>query len=458
MQAGRADRLVVLTAGCGMFLSSLDTGIVNIALPTWVRTFHSSIATMTWTITLYTLALVGTVMIFGRLGDRYGRVTVYGAGLLVFLAASALCGLSGSPGTLIAFRALQGIGAAMLQGTATAIITTAIPKERQGPAFGLLAVLLGLGPVLGPGIGGLILSAGSWRWLFWINIPVAAAGLWGCSCLRKSVNGPKNAVPMNLPGHLLLSASVLSLLQGLAMASRSGMLSTATWGPLVLFAVLFALFVCREMRTSRPIVDLKLFLRIGFTAPVLGIFVLGGATSLGFILPPYFLEQARHLDSWQAGLVNLSGPLGLVLVARSSGRLMERAGTVRPMMAGLVAMAAAYGALGTMQADWQPWGMAALLGLYGIGAGLFLPSNTAAMMSAAGRDIQGTMGAIQRMVQNLGIACYTAIAAAIITAHSRSGIDTFVGGLREAWLFAAATIVLSLTVFVVASRRRRPEG
>jgi MFS family permease len=346
----------------------------------------------------------------------------------------------------------------MLQGTATAIVTTAVPRERQGPALGLLAVLQGLGPVLGPGIGGIILSVGSWRWLFWINLPVAAAGLWGSYLLRQSMNGPRNAVPMDLPGHLLLSASVLALLQGLSMSAISGLRHVSTWGPIALFAGLLASFICWEMRTSRPIIDLKLFLRIGFTAPVLGVFVLGGATALGFIVPPYFLEQARHLDPWQAGLVNLSGPLGIVLVARSSGRLIDRVGTTRLMTAGLIAMAAAYGALGTMKADWKIGGMAALLGLYGIGAGLFVPPNTAAMMGAAGRDIQGTMGAIQRMVQNLGIACYTAIASAIITAHSRSGIDTFVGGLHEAWLFAAATIMPSLSAFVFASKRRRPRG
>jgi EmrB/QacA subfamily drug resistance transporter len=446
-------QVIVLVAGIGMFLSTLDTGIINVALPTLVQSFNSSITVMTWTITMYTLALVGTIIIFGRLGDKYGRIKIYSSGLIVFFLTSILCGLSTSPGELIAFRTLQGIGAAMLQGTAIAIITTAIPKKQQGSALGTLGILLGLGPVLGPSIGGFIISLGSWRWIFFINVPIALTGLFGCTILFRKVKESRSAIQIDLPGNILLASSVLALLQGLSMLSTSGILSFAVIGPIVLFAILFVLFIFWERKAKEPIVDLKLFLHGYFAAPILGIFVLGGATSLGFIVPPYFLERVSQLDPWQAGLVNLSAPLGLVLMSKVSGQLIEKAGTTRLMVIGFITMAVTYGILGTMQSDWSPTLIAILLLLYGFGAGLFVPSNTSAIMSVVGRDIQGTIGALQRMVQNLGIALYSAIASAFIRAHSHSDIETIMNGFREAWMFASGTILLSLLVFIIVFRR-----
>jgi MFS family permease len=149
----------------------MDTGIINVALPTLAKSFDSSISVLTWSITLNTLVLVGTIIMFGRISDKYGRLKIYSGGIVIFLVSSVLCGLSSSIGELIIFRTMQGIGTAMIQATATAIITTAIPKERQGSALGTLCVLLGLGPVLGPSVGGFLISLGSWRWIFWINIP-----------------------------------------------------------------------------------------------------------------------------------------------------------------------------------------------------------------------------------------------------------------------------------------------
>ena len=129
------DYLVVFTAGIGMFLSTLDSGIINVALPTLSKSFNVDTSLITWSVTLYTLLLTGTIIIFGRLSDKFSRINIYSIGLIVFLIASILCGFSSNIIQLITFRGLQGIGAAMLQGTATAIITTSIPEDRQGSAL-----------------------------------------------------------------------------------------------------------------------------------------------------------------------------------------------------------------------------------------------------------------------------------------------------------------------------------
>ncbi|WP_172840538.1 MFS transporter [Virgibacillus phasianinus] len=444
----RADQIVAFTAGIGMLLSTLDTGIINVALPTLVRSFDSSITVMTWSITMYTLALVGTIIIFGRLSDRYGRLKIYTSGLIIFCIASIFCGLSTSPGELIASRTLQGIGAAMLQGTATAIITTAIPKERQGAAFGTLGVLLGLGPVLGPSVGGFLISVGNWRWIFWINVPIVLVGLVGCVYLIKRVKESRRTIKINLPGNILLTLSVLALLQGLSMLSTSNFLSLPTIGPIVLFALLLISFILWEVRAKQPIIDLRLFLHGAFSAPILGIFVLGGTTSLGFIIPPYFLEQVSNLEPWQTGLVNLSAPLGLVMMSKVSGRLIGRVSTTRLMIIGLIIMAIPYGILGTIQSGWSSILIGVLLLIYGFGAGFFLPPNTSAIMGAVSQEVQGTIGAVQRMVQNLGIALYAAVTSSFIQTHSHGGLGSFMNGFREAWIFATVTLVFSLLVFI----------
>ncbi|MFC7391474.1 MFS transporter [Scopulibacillus cellulosilyticus] len=442
------DQIVIFTAGIGLFLSTLDTGIINVALPALAQTFHSSISVISWTVTLYTLVLTGTIIIFGRLSDNVGRLKVYSLGLIVFLLASILCSLSHSPGQLILFRAIQGIGAAMLQATAAAIITTTIPKERIGSALGTLGMLIAAGPVLGPSLGGLLISIGSWRWIFLINVPISVIGLSGCVLIRKKVKELRNNFKLDLIGNILLSVSILFILWGLSIWPIKGLLSFYTVIPFVVFIILFTAFIIWEIHTRHPIIDLRLFRCGSLSASILAVLIFGGATSLGFIVPPYFLEHVKHLLPWQTGIVNLSAPMALVIFSKVSGQLIKKVQTTHLMITGILIMASAYGTLGGMEVNWSPFLISGILFIYGIGAGLFQPPNTAAIMGAVPYEIQGTIGAVQRMVQNLGIALYTVIATALIQGHSHNGINDLMNGYQGAWIFAAITLVLSLLTFV----------
>jgi len=264
------NHLVVFTAGIGMFLSTLDSGIINVALPILSKSFNVDASFIFWSITLYTLLLTSTIIIFGRMSDKYNHLNIYSIGLTMFLISSILCGFSSNVVELITFRGLQGIGAAMLQGTATAIITTTIPEHRQGPTLGTLSILLGIGTMLGPSIGGLLKSIGNWIWIFLINIP--------------------------------------------------------------------------------------------------------------FIF------------------------IGLVLISKITGKLISRVSNTILMTIGLVIMIASYTSLGLLQYILNPVTISLLLLIYGIGGGFFLPSNTSAIIGTVSKDMQDTVGATQRMVQNIGIA------------------------------------------------------
>ncbi|KYP81812.1 MFS transporter [Ferroacidibacillus organovorans] len=447
-----SDLFVVIIAGIGLLLSTLDTGIINVALPTLVHVFHSSLTAMSWTITLYTLALTGTIVLFGRFSDRYGHLTVYVLGLILFALSSMLCGISQSVPELIAFRILQGIGAAMLQATSAALITTIIPESRRGPALGTLGVLLGLGPVLGPSVGGTILSMVSWRFIFFINLPIVAVALFGCRRLKRIVQEKRQHIHLNLAGNVLLSLSILSLLLCLSAIGDANLVATLLF---LLFALLIGGFTLRELRISSPILNLKLFRNSQFALAMLAVFFFGGATSIGFIVPPYFLETVRHLSAWQSGLVNLSAPLGLMGFSRLSGKRLGKVGAKRLMGIGLTVMVVAYGVLSQMGVAWSPLLIASLLFVYGAGAGIFVPANLSAIMGAVGRETQGTIGAVQRMVQNLGIAIDTAIAAVLIRIHSGVGSEGLMVGFRAAWGFAAGTLGITLVLFAWLAIRSR---
>lgn len=336
----------------------------------------------------------------------------------------------------------------MLQATSAAIITTAVPPERRGAALGTLGILMGLGPVLSPSVGGAVISLAGWRWIFLINIPFAAAALVGSGRLSRPLRAGRTGrtVPLQLTDNLLLSLAVLSLLGCLSAwpAEEGSKVGAALL--FALFALLLAAFTLRELRTSAPILDLRLFRKGDFSMSMLSVFFFGRATSLGFIVPPYFLEDVRGMAAWQSGLVNLSAPLGLVLLSKVSGNLVGKKGTRPLALTGLAVMTAAYGVLVGMAADWPPLFLAALLWVYGVGAGIFVPANLSAIMGAVGREAQGTIGAAQRMVQNLGIAVGTAVAAALIRAHSEAGTAVLMAGFRETWGYAAATLAASLAL------------
>ncbi|WP_145472602.1 MFS transporter [Staphylococcus epidermidis] len=442
------DHLVVFTAGIGMFLSTLDSGIINVALPTLSKSFNVDTSFITWSVTLYTLLLTGTIIIFGRLSDKYNRLNIYSFGLTIFLIVSILCGFSNNIMQLIMFRGLQGIGAAMLQGTATAIITTTIPKNRQGPALGTLSILLGIGPVLGPSIGGLLISVGNWRWIFWINIPFIFIGLIGCMILKKYIKEQKStSIHLDIRGNSLLFLSIFCLLISLTSWSYHSIFNISVYGNFLIFIVSFCLFIIWELKTNHPIIDLRLFKNVSFSSPIFAIFVFGGTTSLGFIIPPYILEKINHLSSWQIGLVNLTSPLGLVLTSKISGKLISRIGNIVLMTTGLIIMIVAYTSLGLLQYILNPVTISLLLLIYGIGGGFFLPSNTSAIMGTVSQDMQGTAGATQRMVQNIGIAFYTAVTSLFISNSSNS--DKLIEGSSHAWLFASITLFLALLPFLL---------
>jgi EmrB/QacA subfamily drug resistance transporter len=435
-----------------MFLSTLDTGIINVALPTLGRQFGVGPAGIAWAVTLYLVALGATIVLFGRLADRHGRVKLYATGLVVFGVGSVLCGFASSAPMLVASRALQGVGAAMLQAIAAALVTTLVSPKRRGAALGTLGVMIGLGPVLGPTVGGFLISTVGWRWIFWINIPFCLAGLLGCLKLR-GADAPRavQSASLDLPGNALIASGVLALLFGASVWPDRGITNPLVLGAFGAFAVFAVAFLLHERRADEPLLEPSLLRSPSFGAPLAATGAFGAASAVAFVVPPYFLERTAGLVPWQVGLVSFCAPLGLVALSQVSGSNMDRIGPRRLMVTGLAVMLAALAVLFGIHAGWPPVLLAALLFAYGVGGGIFQPANIAAVMGAAQEGSQGTVGAVQRMVQNLFIAVGAAVGAAFI------GADQGTGGawsFRGPWVFAAVLVAAVLLAFLASARPR----
>lgn len=278
---------IAIVAGVGIFLSTLDSGIINIAIPTLQKQLNAQISTVIWTVTLYTLVLSATILLFGRLADRVGHLKIYALGLILFALSSLLCGAAANIWLLISFRALQGLSAAMMQVPVIALITTRLDTPNIAKATGILGMIIGLGPLMGPVLGGGILSTIGWRWTFWLNIPICLFGIIGCKKLQP-INEVLHQKPMNYVNLALLALSMFALLLTMNLAGHS---FDQFYVVAIIAVILIGLYFFFEIRSQHPVIPLHLFQSLKFTAPMLGIVAFGGATAVAFILPPLYTRS-----------------------------------------------------------------------------------------------------------------------------------------------------------------------
>lgn len=444
---------VLTIAGAGMFLSTLDSGVINVALPFLQENFHTTVNTISWTISGYFLVLSATLVLFGKLGDRFGRVRIFSAGLLLFALGSLLCGFAFSAHQLIAWRALQALGAAAMQGTAAGIITTLIDPQYKNRALGMLGLIIGIGPVIGPTFAGTVIAFASWRWIFFVNIPICLLALLGAGRLHDTEE--YQHAPLDGFGMVLFALTIFSLVLALTLGGRphgDGLLLSGL-ALLALLSLLF--FLYQERRTSSPMLDLRLFKIVSFNVSLIGTLTFGFATAVIFMLPPLELHLSAHLSAWQIGLISLSAPLGVVILSRFSGIAIDRWGEQRLVLTGLLVMLIALLLLALRQPSWGIVSFPPFLFLYGVGGGIFIPPNMGNIMKAAGAQHQGTMGAINRMLHNLGLAIGVAAAALVIGIHGSQAQIQMTVGLRQTWLLAFVMLTIAVVASILDLRRGR---
>src|SRR4051794_36806568 len=449
------------------FVVILDATIVNIALPSIGRSLHASTSSLSWVVTAYILAFGGLLLLGGRLADLFGRRRMFIGGLGVFGAASLAAGLSSSIEMLIAFRALQGAGAAALAPAARALVTTLFAEgAERNKALGIWAAVAGSGTVVGLILGGVLTSGLGWEWVFFVNVPVVIGAALLAPRLIDESRAETPDRSTDVPGALLVSSGLVAALYAIINAGDAGWGSTQTIGLLTAAAALLALFAGVESRTRSPLVPLSM-LRLGSVRGANVAMVLMSAAMVGmFFVLTLYQQQVQGYSAIQAGLAQV--PLGIVLIglAGAAGPLVERLGVKPTLLGGLALFTGGIAWLAPI----TPPGRypTQVLGPSGvIGARLALPFVALTVASASGvaEANHGTAGGLINMTQQIGGAIGLAVTTAVATAgtHGVADAASLTNGFRDALLVsagiaAAASAATMLTVPGVVRRRTRPQA
>ncbi|HET9170442.1 MAG TPA: MFS transporter [Actinospica sp.] len=448
-----AWRLAVATVCFGAFMGQLDASVVTLAYPALRTGFHASLAEVEWVSLAYLLALAALLVPVGRLSDAYGRKLMYLYGFLLFTAASAACGLAVGLPMLIAMRAIQAAGAALLQANSVALVTTSAPPGRMRAALGMQAGAQALGLALGPTLGGLIVTAVGWRWIFLVNVPIGLVALPAGHYLLPRTRTRAWSERFDWTGLLLLAAASTALLLGISAASG---LNLSLWALTGCFAVAVGAAVAlgRHLRrTPDPLVDPILMrqrrIATGLAGALGGYLVLFGPLVL---VPVVLTAQGSSLTA--AGLAASALPVGFAAAALGAERALP--GTLSDRGRALLGAGLAVAGLAALAGP-PPTRLAvpgALL-VTGLGLGVFMPANNALVMSAIPPSAAGTGGGLVNMTRALG----TALGVALVTLalHEAGSADRVLGNRLAAGLLTLAAIA-TWAVTALQPRRARRES
>jgi EmrB/QacA subfamily drug resistance transporter len=419
------DRAVLVVASVvvmGAIMSILDTTIVNVALRTLSNDFHSSLETIQWVVTGYMLALATVIPLTGWASERFGTKRVWLAAVVVFLMGSALSGAAWSDTSLIVFRVLQGFGGGMIMPVGMTILAQAAGPSRVGRVMSIVGVPMLLGPVLGPVLGGWLVQDFSWRWIFYINIPIGLVAVAMAIRLLPSSH-KRTANEFDLRGFLLLSPGLALFVYGLAQVAAKGDLqNTYSVAALLGGLILIAGFVFHALRRKWALLDLSVFGDPRFSAAAMTTFLVGAALFGAMILLPLYYQVARGEGALAAGLLLAPQGLGAALVMPAAGRLSDRVGPGRVVLVGLVVAVLGTLAFTQLSANTSYIFLAAALLIRGIGVGAtMMPAMAAAYQTldhAAVPQASSTLNILQRTGGSIG----TAILAVALQSNIRAAL------------------------------------
>jgi EmrB/QacA subfamily drug resistance transporter len=444
-----AHWLAVAAVCVGALMGQLDASIVTVALPAMQRSFHTSVGSVTWVGLSYLVVLVATITAVGRLADMWGRKLLYVYGFLIFIAASALCGLAPDLAALCGFRALQAVGAAMLQANSLAIIFLVVPIGAVRRAIGFQGAAQAIGLALGPSVGGLLVAAGGWRLIFLVNVPLGLLGALAALALVPRSQNLQDKVAFDVGGLILFFPAVVAFLSAISFGATLGWSSPLI---VVLFAAaaVFAGWFWRHERADAfPMLDIRLFRHPRFSAGIAG--GLGSYVVLFGVLlvVPYYLTRGVGLGAARAGLELMALPVMFGLVAPTAGRVADRVGARIPIVGGLFLVAVALAALGLLRPGTP--GMLVLLGLCGVGIGLFTAPNNATVMSSVPRQQAGMASGVLNMGRGLGTALGLALTGLLLSlnggasgSHGQADHAFFVTALVLAAIAAGSGLVAAM--------------
>ena len=447
--------LVITSAA--LFMASLDNLVVTTALPSIREHLHAGLAGLQWTVNAYTLTFAVLLLTGATLGERYGRRRMFVAGLALFTAGSAAAALAPGIGWLIAARAVQGVGAAVLMPLTLTLLSAAVPPARRGLALGVWGAVGGLAIAMGPLVGGAVVEGASWQWIFWLNVPIGLALLPFARTRLTESHGP--ATRLDLPGLALASTGLLGLVFGVVRGNDHGWTSLTVLLPMIIGALLLAGFVAWELRAPEPMLPLQLFRSRGFTMTNIASLLMFFGMFGSIFLLAQFLQTVQHYSPLQAGLRTLPWTAMPVIVAPIAGMLSDRIGGRPLLVTGLALQAIGLGWLAAVVSPTVPY--SALIPAFivsGVGMSLFFAPVANTVLGSVRRDQEGIASGTNNAIRELGGVFGIAVLGAVFSA--RGGYTSgaaFTSGLSAAvWVGAAAVAVAVGAALLLPRLRRAP--
>jgi EmrB/QacA subfamily drug resistance transporter len=399
----------------GMLLATVNSGTLIIALPDLERALHTSILSLVWVILAYMIASTVLVVTAGRLSDVFGRKRAYVGGFVLFGLASLGAGFAPNGTVLILWRVLQGVAAAFLFANSSALVTDAFPRDQLGVAMGTNTMVAAIGLVLGPVLGGALVSI-SWHWVFWFNVPLTVVGSAWAALVLHELAKPDAVRGLDPLGTLTFVVGLTGLVLGISRGGISGWNDPVTIVGLIAGALLLPLFVILERRQRAPMLDLSIFRNRMFAAATGAAFINGlSRFALLFVFVFYF-QGVKGDDPITAGIKLAPMAIGMLIASPLAGLWADRHGSRALAAAGMVVSAGALAGMTTLDVGSSYWLSTLWLFIVGVGSGMFNSPNTAAMMGTVAPNRRGIAAGTRTMLQNTGAVISIAFVLAIITA------------------------------------------
>jgi EmrB/QacA subfamily drug resistance transporter len=465
----RQIMLVMSGLMMGLLLASLDQTIVSTALTTISEHFHR-VDLYSWVVTSYLLTSTASTPLYGKISDQFGRKRIFQFAIVIFLAGSALSGLSQSMYQLIIFRGIQGLGAGGLMTLALAIVGDVIPPRQRGRYQGYFGAVFAVSSVIGPLLGGFLVDEASWRWVFYVNLPVGAVALVVINRVLHLDHTPRRS-KIDVVGSLLIVLGVSLFLVGVQVAGGAARITTAAYAYAIPGLFLIVAFVWWERRAPEPIVPLHLFGNRVFTVANILAFITGTVMFGALIFLPLYFQTVRHVSPTSSGLRLLPMLAGMLLCSITSGRLVSKLGRYKVFVnAGTAILAIAISTMTAITVGTSTLALSGMLFLVGMGLGLFMQTLIMAVQNSIPYQFMGVGTASVTFFRTLGGAVGSAVLGAIVVLKEKSTgahyvaaygpklgpLEAFTHGMDQAFLYALPLAVLAfLLSFLLKEVRLR---
>jgi EmrB/QacA subfamily drug resistance transporter len=456
---------ILVSVAMFAFMSTLDSSIVNIALPTIAKEMNVPMNQTEWVVSIYLIVVCACLLLFGKIGDSKGKIKVFRIGTVIFVVGSLLCGFNHSLAFLLFARIVQALGASMTMATNSGIATEVFPLNERGRALGAIGAFVSLGSIAGPGIGGLILAHFSWSYIFWINIPVGLITIAiGEKFLPKDIE--KSGQKIDWLGFDSFAAAIMTFFGAIFLGQEMGFGVPIVMVLFVIAVIALVLFLKVEKSKATPLISFAIFKNKIFTMSLITAVLIFSSNFFVNVVIPFYLQEGRKLSASYAGLLMMVFPLLMVVGSPISGYLTDKIGPEILTIGGLLLLSVTSLMYMFLDMETPIWYYVVATGLMGMGNALFQSPNNTMVMSSVDRKDLGVAGSLNSFARNLGMVIGIALATTIlyhamskaygsrVTTYISNRPDIFIFGMKMAFFTSFILCIFALILTIIRFKKR----